>query len=138
MLPDFSTFSENEKNAWLHDNATNIKQGNYFRKFSQDELESKKDSLVDTCIDIDHKEEEFSEIKKTYSDELKGMKKNRAELTTSIKLKGEDTNGVLFEFADHELNMMITLDDSGEEVTRRRLRPDEKQGKLFIQQTKSA
>ncbi len=138
MLPDFETFSQNEKLAWLRNNASNIKQGNYFRKFSQDELESKKDSLVDTCIDIDHKEEEFSEVKKSYSDELKAMKKNRANLTNSIKLKGEDTNGELFEFADHELNMMITLDDSGQEVTRRRLRPDEKQGKLFIQQSKTA
>ena len=138
MLPDFETFSHNEKLAWLRDNASNIKQGNYFRKFSQDELESKKDSLVDTCIDIDHKEEEFSEVKKSYGDELKAMKKNRANLTNSIKLKGEDTNGELFEFADHELNMMITLDDSGQEVSRRRLRPDEKQGKLFIQQSKTA
>jgi len=91
MLPDFSTFSENEKIAWLHDNATNVKQGNYFRKYSQDELESKKDSLVDTCIDIDHKLENFginTEKKYTVKDLIKLLKFNKHMFESANEVDG--------------------------------------------------
>ena len=42
-----------ERAEMLRTNATNIKEGNYFRKYTPDELESKKDELVENCISID-------------------------------------------------------------------------------------
>lgn len=123
--------SPTEKAEFLRTNATNIKEGNYFRKYSPNELESKKDELVENCISIDHKEEEFADIKKAYSDEIKDMKKQRTSLTSAIKTKGQFEDGEIFEFADHDSGYMISFDIEGNEINKRRLRPDEKQANIF-------
>lgn len=126
------TLTRHEKAEFLRNNANNIKEGFYFRKFSEEELNEKKDTLVDTCINIDIKEEQFSDIKKTWSEEIKSIKKDRSTLTSVIKQKGEDAEGEIFEFQDHESGYMISLDIEGNEVNRRRLRPEEKQPNLFL------
>jgi hypothetical protein len=132
LQQQIDTLSRQEKAEFLRTNATNIKEGFYFRNFSDDEIDDKKNALVDTCINIDIKEEQFSDVKKSWADEIKAIKKERSTLTTVIKQKGEDANGELFEFAEHEEGFMITFDIDGNEVDRRRLRPNEKQQQLFL------
>jgi hypothetical protein len=132
------TLSRHEKAEFLRTNATNIKEGFYFKKFTEDELNEKKDTLVDTCINIDIKEEQFSDVKKTWSEEIKAIKKERSTLTSVIKQKGEDAEGEIFEFADHESGYMVSFDIDGNEINRRRLRPEEKQPNLFIHSQKAS
>lgn len=124
--------SPRERIEFLRTQATNIRQGNYFRQFTDDELDSKKDELVEQCINIDVKEVEFTDIKKTYGDEIKSLKKLRASLTDSIKIKGENTSGEIFEFAEHEDGLMVSFDEQGNVIGSRKLRPEEKQSNLFI------
>jgi len=121
-----------EKANFLRDNATEVKRGFYFRKFSEDEVNERKDILVDTCIQIAAKESEFSDVKKKYADDLKVQKSARSELTRIIKQKGEDAEGEIYDFADTESGFMISFDIEGNEISRRRLRPEEKQANLFL------
>lgn len=126
------TLTRHEKAEFLRNNANNIKEGFYFRKFSEEELNEKKDTLVDTCIQIDIKEKEKSETVKLLSDSINAQKKVRTNLTTSIKQQGEDAEGEIFEFSDHESGYMVSFDIDGNEISRRRLRPEEKQANLFL------
>lgn len=70
------TLTRHEKAEFLRNNANNIKEGFYFRKFSEEELNEKKDTLVDTCIQIDIKEKEKSETVKLLSDSINAQKKS--------------------------------------------------------------
>jgi len=132
ITSQLDTLSRHEKAEFLRTNATNIREGNYFRRFTEEDLNQRKDTLVDTCIQIDIKEDQFADLKKTWGDEIKAIKKERSNLTTVIKQQGEDAEGEIFEFADHESGYMISFDIDGNEINRRRLRPEEKQQTLFV------
>ena len=133
-----ASLSPTEKAEFLKSNATNIKEGIYFKRYTQQEIEEKKDQLVDACIEVDHKEIEFADVKATYNESIKHSKALRTALTTCIQQRGESANGHIYEFADQDSGYMVSFDIQGMEIDRRKLRPEERQINIFQLNTKQA
>jgi hypothetical protein len=121
-----------ERIGLLRDNCDSVEETRYTRTLSQDELDVKRESLADNCIEKNRLEEELKRIKSTYKDQIDPITEDNKILCQQIKTRQAEFVGHVFYFADHESGMMNSYDENGELIASRRLKPEEKQAKLFI------
>lgn len=91
----------------------------------------KRESLSDNLVKLSEWEDELTDVKKDHKVKADPLKAENKILLTEIKTRKQEVTGVLYHIADHEHGIMETYDDQGEFVSSRRLRPNEKQPKLF-------
>lgn len=126
------TASPEERVQLLKNNADRIEETTYERELTADELDSKREKFVDNSIKISNLEDELNEQKAKYKNEIDPVKLDNKTLQQEVKTKKTKVKGTLFHMANHEDGMMETYDQAGEMIASRRLRPDEKQARLYI------
>lgn len=119
-----------EKLRLLKDNCDEAEDTSYVKPLSQEELDVKRESLADNCIEQARLEEELKEIKTAYKDKIDPIKEDNKVLCHQIKTRQEDATGKLFHFNNHDDGMRYTYDENGELVGTRRLKPEEKQRRM--------
>jgi len=129
FMPDVSP---DERINILRNNADKVEQTDYEKELTEDELIAKREEFVDNSIDVSKLEDELAEKKKEYKNKIEPIKLINRSLQKEIKTKKKWVKGQLFHMADHVNGMMETWDETGELVSSRRLRPDEKQARLYI------
>jgi hypothetical protein len=107
-------------------------QTTYYKDLTQDELDSKREKLVDNLIKVSQAEDVLNEYKAEFKSIAEPLKLENKSLQFEVKTGKAEIKGRLFHFADHINGFMNTYDESGEFVSSRRLRPDEKQARLYI------
>lgn len=122
----------------LRNNADKIEQTDYEKELTEEELIAKREEFVDNSIDVSKLEDELAEKKKEYKNKIEPIKLINRSLQKEIKTKKRWVKGQLFYMADHVNGMMETWDESGELVSSRRLRPDEKQVRMQVVLPKAA
>lgn len=115
----------------LKDNCDDREETTYYKDLSQDDLDIKRESLSDNLVKLSEWEDELTDIKKEHKVKSDPLKVQNKILLTEIKTRKQEVTGVLYHIADHEQVIMETYDEQGEFVSSRRLRPNEKQPKLF-------
>ena len=103
----------------------------YYKDLSPDELDFKREALTSGMIKLSDWEDDLNSIKEGFKEKMDPVKRESKELLYQIKTRKELIEGILFHMADHENSVMETYDENGDFVSSRRLRPDEKQQKLF-------
>lgn len=121
-----------ERLELLKQNADKAEKTTYYRELTQDELDSKREQFVDNAIRVSSLEDELTDYKEKYKALIKPHKDENSVLQVEIKTGKAEVNGTLFHMANHSEGYMETYDENGEMVQSRRLRPDEKQGRLFV------
>lgn len=116
----------------LKDNCDSAEETSYLKDLTDEELDIKRETLTTNCITSNRLEEELKEIKSEYKAKIDPLKEETRELCHQVETRKEECKGILFHFADHELSIMNTFDELGEFVSSRRLKPEEKQARLFI------
>lgn len=116
----------------LRDTADKMEETSYERELSPDELDSKREKFVDNSIKISSLEDELNEKKTEFKNKIEPVKLENKTLQYEVKTKKTKVKGTLFHLANHEDGMMETYDHSGEMIGSRRLRPDERQARLYI------
>lgn len=119
-----------EKLRLLRDNCDDYEETRYVKPLSQEELDIKRESLADNCIEFTRLEDELKEVKTGFKTKMDPIKDENKILCQQIKTRQEETAGKLFHFNNHDDAMRYTYDESGELVASRRLRPDEKQKRI--------
>lgn len=122
----------------LRNNADKIEQTDYEKELTEEELIAKREEFVDNSIDVSKLEDELAEKKKEYKNKIEPIKLVNRSLQKEIKTKKRWVKGQLFYMADHVNGMMETWDETGELVSSRRLRPDEKQVRMQVVLPKAA
>lgn len=122
----------------LRNNADKIEQTDYEKELTEEELIAKREEFVDNSIDVSKLEDELAEKKKEYKNKIEPIKLINRSLQKEIKTKKRWVKGQLFYMADHVNGMMETWDETGELVSSRRLRPDEKQVRMQVVLPKAA
>lgn len=122
----------------LRNNADKVEQTDYEKELTEEELIAKREEFVDNSIDVSKLEDELAEKKKEYKNKIEPIKLVNRSLQKEIKTKKRWVKGQLFYMADHVNGMMETWDESGELVSSRRLRPDEKQVRMQVVLPKAA
>lgn len=117
---------------YMIDNCDGHESTTYYKELSQDELDAKREGLVDNLIKISQAEDELNRHKETFKSIANPLKIENKTLQVEVKTRKAEIKGRLFHFADHANSLMNTYDETGEFVSSRRLRPDEKQARLYI------
>ena len=115
----------------LRDHADKTEQTKYYKDLSQEDLDIKREKLTDNMIKVSDMEDSLTEIKENYKEKMDPLKRENKELLVEVKTRKQVVEGTLFHLSDHENSIMETYDENGDFVSSRRLRPDEKQPKLF-------
>lgn len=103
----------------------------YYRDLTPDELDVKREELSENLIKISGFDDILEEQKTEYKSKTKPLKLQNKELLEEVKTRKAKVDGILFHLANHTDGVMETYNENGEFIQSRRLRPDEKQAKLF-------
>lgn len=130
FMPDATP---SERLQALKNHADKIEENaSYERELSEDELSGKRETFVDNSINVCKLEDELNAVKKAYKGKIEPIKTANRGLQYEIKTKRTTEKGALYHLANHESGYMETYNDSGEMIGKRRLRPEERQARLYI------
>lgn len=119
-----------QKLQLLADNCDDSEKTKYYRDLSQDELDSRRELLVDNLTKISSAEEELSKHKQTFKMLADPLKLENKTLLVEVKTRKAEVNGQLFHIFNHEEGMRETYDEAGDLVGTRRLLPTERQQRV--------
>lgn len=122
----------------LRNNADKIESTTYEKELTDEELDAKREEFVDNSIAVSKLEDELAEKKKEFKNKIEPLKLVNRSLQHEVKTKKKEVKGQLFHMANHTDSMMETYDETGELVSSRRLRPDEKQVRMQVVLPKAA
>lgn len=130
FMPDATP---NERLQALKNNADKIEENaSYERDLSEDELNVKRETFVDNSINVSKLEDELNAYKKAYKGKIEPIKIVNKGLQFEIKTKRTTEKGTLFHLANHDSGYMESYNEAGELISKRRLRPEERQARLYI------
>lgn len=120
------------------DTADKIEKFGYMRKFTADELQQMKENLSNESIEKNDLELELKEIAKDLNDKIKGKKKSIKVILHNLKHKAEYVNEECCVELDNVSGYAIYFSaETGEEVGRRPLTPEERQTTIFTESRKA-
>lgn len=122
----------------LRNNADKIESTTYEKELTDEELDAKREEFVDNSIAVSKLEDELAEKKKEFKNKIEPLKLVNRSLQHEVKTKKKEVKGQLFHMANHIDSVMETYDETGELVSSRRLRPDEKQVRMQVVLPKAA
>jgi len=116
---------------FLRDNCDGVIEKGYMKPFSPEQIQSKKEELAETSIQINDIEDEKKEVMKEYKGRLDPLTDRRKELLKGIKEKAEYKKEECFKFVDQEDKMVGFYNGEGDLIESRPANPDELQGTIF-------
>ena len=123
--------TDEERIAFLEDNADSVENKEYFKRFTPQELKEKKDRKIDVDVEVADLDGEKKAKMKEYKDRIDPLAKEGKQLLKCIKKKGQVVSGRLFKFVDNEERMVGFYDEQGDLVESRPAFPDELQTTIF-------
>lgn len=127
-----------ERLRLLNQNCDSKETTPYIRNLTQDELDFKRETHVDNCIELDRLNDELKVVKAEFKEKMEPVAVENKKLLRQIKTRQEELTGTIFNFVDFEEGMMNTYDENGDFVGSRRLKPEEKQLKAPFPLAKAA
>jgi len=124
-------YPEVTRAQFLKDNCDKIESIGYTRDFTQEEMDTMKDNLADVSIKLNDLSIKKKELVKEINDEIKPKDQKRKVILEHIRKKSEYVNEDCFQFIDHESNMVGYYNSEGLLVSSRRIKPEERQTKMF-------
>lgn len=131
----FQDVPEEKRAQMLADNADSIEEIGYMKQFTEEEILSMKDDLAEVSIDINEIEIEKKEVAAEFKHRLEPLTDQKKLILTKIKEKAEFVKEECYKFPDQENSMVTYYNKLGQIVESRRMRPDEKQLKMFTLKT---
>ena len=116
-----------EREKFLEIHATDIKEGQYFRRFDDEDIDQIQEEFMMKSIELKRKQEEFDEIKARYKAQLKVLEDQKSMMMSQIMQSGEWLDGKIFGFDDQVKGTMTYLNKQGDFIESRRLLPNERQ-----------
>lgn len=115
----------------LRDNCDDSEETTYYKELSNDELDIKREELTQNLITIGQEDDLLDEARKKNKIVTKPLKDSNKHLLSEIRTRKSEVIGTIFHIADHDNGVMESFNELGEFVSSRRLKPEEKQKKLF-------
>ena len=102
-------------------------------KLTVDERESERDMFIEKASELQKLQNELDDIKASFKEQMKPIQREQADRLDLITKGYREEKKVTYQIPDEEAGMMTYLLESGEEVFRRKLTPDEYQKVLPFQ-----
>ena len=120
-------YKGSEREQFLKDNCDTMEEIGFMKRFTPEEITTKKDALAEISIGINDVETARKEAMADFKDQLKPMVEERATLLKDIKTKAEYKNELCFKFLDHVAGTVGYYTREGELAEERTMRPEEHQ-----------
>ncbi len=127
----FKEIPEDRREEMLDANCDEKIETSYLRHFTQEELDQARKDFADRGIHISQLEDELKEMKLSYEEKLKPLRKQQKETLECIKARGEHTRGFLYKMVDVESREVGFFDSKGYLIERRKALPGEMQRNIF-------
>jgi hypothetical protein len=106
--------------------------------FSEDDIDEMKSRLAEESIEREQNEDELRQISKATRTKIKENTRRIKELLVFLKDKFEYRTEEIYHFDDQQEGLMLTYNGDGELIATRKLRPSEKQTRIFDINQKTA
>lgn len=116
---------------FLEANADSIENIGYVRDFTPEEMDAMKDNLADYSIELNDLAIEKKELVKSINEKIKPIDQRRKVILENIRKKSEYVKEDCFVFIDQDSGMVGYYNSNGDLVSSRRIKPDERQTKIF-------
>lgn len=123
-------YTPEQMKALLTEHCTSMEEGNYFIDLSEEDLAERKHDLSENVVKLTDLKAELKEVTAGFRDQMKPLEVTQGDLLKQIRTRKQEINGNLYHIANHENGMMETFTQDGNLYSSRRLRPDEKQGRV--------
>jgi len=120
-----------DRKILLQNNADKVEETTYLKPLTPEDLDIRREQLTDNAIELNDLEEEKKESMAGFKSRMDPLIKQNKGFLREIKTRQAEVDGILYHMANHDEGMMETFDETGELIASRRLRPEEKQQKLF-------
>lgn len=120
-----------QRKRFLKDNADSVVEKSYMRSFSPEEMQSHKEELANTDIQINDIEQELKRIKDEYKERLKPLQEKHAELIDNIRKKAVLVHGICYAFVVEEERTTYIINEDGDCIESRPCTADEMQKTVF-------
>ncbi len=124
--------SPQQRRQILADNCDGVEEMTYTRQLSPEEMAVAREELSENRISTQLLDEEKKSVLKEFKMREAPLKDSYKEIMGKLRTRVEEKTGNVYKFANHDTSMMEFYDEAGEMVFSRRLRPEEKQARLFV------
>jgi hypothetical protein len=128
--------SDKDRVLILQQNADKVEQTTYQKELTSEELAARREDLADDCIKLNQLEDDLKEIKDEFKSKMLPLKQANKQRLAEIKTRQTTVDGTLYHLANHDQQIMETYDAEGYFISSRSLRPEERQGRLFMSKVK--
>jgi len=112
----------------LQSNSEHITEGEYYRPLSDEEIEARRRVHTETCIKLSDLDSKKKLAVEHFKGKMKPLVEQNGIVLDEIKTKQVRCDGVLYEVANYEDEVMETYNEKGEFISHRKLRNEEKNG----------
>lgn len=127
----FANTSVEDIRRILTDSADSVEQGEYLKSLSQEEMDIRREQMVENSIKLSDLEDQLKEAKAEFKGKIEPLSLQNKALLQELRTKQARLSGMLYHIKNEETGMMETYDDLGVLISTRRLKPEEKQGTIF-------
>ena len=128
----FSQMTANQILDWLEAHSDSVDESHYMRPLSSDEQEEYRSAFITESIQLKANEEELAAYVKSFkAQKINGLKEAVNRTRDILKTGKLAQNGRLYTVRDFDTNMLYVYDVNGNEISNRRLLPNERQGVIF-------
>jgi phage gp29-like protein len=136
LLERLKNLSEIDRKLVLDSEADSVEEGTYTRSLTENELLAYKETLAEESVKQSEILDEFKKVKDSYKERLKPLQRTISEALQAVKFKAIECVGRQYKIIDHEDQMVYIVDQKGDVIHSRRMRPEERQH--FLKPAKSA
>jgi len=126
-----------ERESYLKDNCDKVEDRGYMKKFTHEKIQTMKEELAETSIEINDIECEKKIIVKQFKDQVAPLHENRNILLKGIKEKAEYVHELCYKFIDQEERVVSYYNSEGDLVDSRTANADELQLTIFSVSSKT-
>lgn len=129
MIGDFTRgIKPSELRDILQTNAQRITEGEYFKPLTEDEIDERRQKHTENCIQLSDLEAKKALAMEHFKGKIRPLQEVNGILLTEIKSRQIKQDGILYDIANYDDDVMETYNEHGELISYRRLRPAERQG----------
>ena len=127
----FADMPISEREQHLRDNADQIVEKSYTRKFEQEEINKRRAELANVSIQIRELEDELAEVRTNIKGQIKPLQEQVGKILDELKAGGDWVKGDCFKFVFEDEGMVGFYSPEGHLLEARPMTQEEKQKNVF-------
>lgn len=133
----YADLEHSERMQLLIKTALSRESMTFRRSLTDQDLAEKKDYFTREAMRLATVKDDFQQWKQRKSQDIKTIEKNQEDLLEVISTESIEVFDEVFLIPDHAKGLVLFVDKLGEIVNKREMKPEERQGRLMLEESKA-